>query len=204
MIGNNRHSDRTFVSEHICIRLTLFAVRVCSSSPSLSPSLFLFPFLLSLSATPVLSFTRSSRLALPYLVSAFTVLRSLSNHTSVCFSFRNFPLALSRNTSSLLYDIVLRRTSGWPVSDYVHPLVLSLCSLFIPPFHSASLFPRAGPCSFFIPLPGWPIVSSLSLPGGFSFADVYISRQVGMQERTSYDEHVCVYTCKDSRASTRT
>lgn len=112
MIGNNRHSDRTFVSEHICIRLALFAGRVCSSSPSLSPSLFLFLFLLSLSPTLVLSFTRSSRLALPYLVSAFTVLRSLSNHTSVCFSFRNFPLALSRNTSSLLFDIVLRRTSG--------------------------------------------------------------------------------------------
>lgn len=165
MIGNNRHSDRTFVSEHICIRLALFAVRPCSLSPSLSPSLFLLPFLPSLSrfrqpssSRPPVSRFRFSPPSFSFNARASVLLLlSESPSSSLSLSRSLFPPPSNPASSS-------NQRSG-QLSRYVHPLVpslffssyLSLC--FIP-----SLFPRAGPRSFFIPLPGWPIVPSLSLP----------------------------------------
>lgn len=175
MIGNNRHSDRTFVSEHICIRLALFAVRACSLSPSLSPSLFLLSFLPSLSPTLVLAFTSSppSRFH-PVSRFRFSLSCPLFRNVPFCrFSSRNFPLALSRATrnsvSSLLSDA--RSSSnqrdhvGQPLASYVHPLVPSLffSSLcFVPSFRLS--FPGLLHRSFFIALPGWSIAPSLALP----------------------------------------
>lgn len=67
MIGNNRHSDRTFVSEHICGRLAPSAghadARLLARPPSFSPSR-------PLSLAP--SRYRSSSLSSPYLLSFST------------------------------------------------------------------------------------------------------------------------------------
>lgn len=165
MIGNNRHSDRTFVSEHICIRLALFAVRACSLSPSLSPSLFLLPFLPSLS--PILPLSLSLAVRSVLLASRSPV--SLVRFSRPAFSFESSlrfyppkPPSLARTPSHLFPP---------PTTSFlVPPLVTSLLSLlFVPPFHPASLFPRAGPRSFFIPLPGRSLAPSPSLRSPLPF-----------------------------------
>ena len=168
MIGNNRHSDRTFVSEHICIRLALFAARACSFSPSLSPSLFLLSFLPSLSPTLVLAFTSSPpsrfhpRISLPL----FPVLPSLSKRTVLPFLFPKLPsCSLSRehlfprSRSSFLVEPSGPRRSA---SSYVHPLLPSLFFSSLC-FVRRLSFPGLVHRSFFIALPSCSIAPSLAL-----------------------------------------
>ena len=157
----------------------------------LRPSFSLLPALLRLAFIPVSRFR-------------FSLSCPLFRNVPFCrFSSRNFPLALSRaSTYSLVPD---------PRSSSNHrDLVGQPLATCIPYFPLSSFHPSV---SFGVSLsPGWSIALfsslclaapslhlSLSIAGGFSFADVYISRQVGMQGRTSCSEHVCAYTCKDSR-----
>lgn len=141
-------------------RPSLFALSL-SITLSFSPSISSLSF--SLPPTFLVS---SSCISLPLFPSFFLFQRScicsspplgITLFLSLSLSRSLFPPPSNPASSS-------NQRSG-QLSRYVHPLVpslffssyLSLC--FIP-----SLFPRADPRSFFIPLPGWPIVPSLSLP----------------------------------------
>ena len=205
MIGNNRHSDRTFVSEHICIRLALFAVRPCSLSPSLSPSLFLLPFLPSLSrfrqpssSRPPVSRFRFSPPSFSFNARASVLLllsESPSSSLSLSLSLA-IPL-LSSIESSFLVQPTIRSALSLRASPRSFSLLFIL-SLSL--FHSVSLSP--GWSTLFFHPSARLAHRSFSItphpsptPRGFSFADVYISRQVGMQGRTSY-----VATCECVRA----
>lgn len=196
MIGNNRHSDRTFVSEHICIRLALFAVRASSRSRSLSchPSLFLLSFLPSLSAVRRSPFRRIPRLS-PACPSI--------GQSLLCYPRCPFSVSLHVLPSSSLEPRLfppLRTVSFFvrrgcrPASRYVRP---GASSLFNFPLSLArSLQPEPVPVSFSrtgLPPHAPPLGprAPVSLPPADSLSpNVYISRQVGMQGRTS-----CPITC---------
>lgn len=160
MIGNNRHSDRTFVSEHICIRLALFAVRPCSLSPSLSPSLFLLPFLPSLSRFRQPSSSRPPVSRFRFPPPSF----SFNARASVLLLLSESPsssLSLSRDPSFLLHRIQLPRPTNDPVSS------LATC---IPSFLLSSFHPISLSVSFRLSFPGLvhALFSSLC-PAGPSF-----------------------------------
>lgn len=179
-------------------RPSLFAL---SLSITLSFSLSISSLSFSLPPTFLVS---SSCISLPLSPSFFLFQRSC-----ICFSpplgiTLFLSLSLSRDPSFLLHRIHLPRRTNDPVSfsRYVHPLVPSLffsfsLSLSVPsrlsfPGLVHALFSSLCPAGLsfrlyrsLLPLP----------PRGFSFADVYISRQVGMQGRTSY-----AATCECVRA----
>lgn len=150
-----------------------------SSRSLCRPSLFALSLSITLSFSPSIS-SLSFSLPPTFLVSSSCISLPLSpsfflfQRSCICFSpplgiTLFLSLSLSRDPSFLLHRIHLPRRTNDPVSfsRYVHPLVPSLFfsfSLSLSLFHPIpSLFPRAGPRSFFIPLPGWPIVPSLSL-----------------------------------------
>ena len=146
------------------------------------PSLFALSLSITLSFSPSIS-SLSFSLPPTFLVSSSCISLPLSpsfflfQRSCICSSpplgitlFLSLSLSLSCDPSSLLHRIHLPRPTNDPVSSFAtcipsfllssfHSISLSLSLYFVP-----SLFPRAGPRSFFILLPGWPIVPSLSLP----------------------------------------
>lgn len=144
----------------------------CISLP-LSPSFFLFQ-LVPASVPLLLPLALSIAIPLPSSVESTLfvepTMRSASRYVHPPRSFSLLFILLSLSLS--LYFIPFRLS----FPGLVHALFSSLCARLAQVVPSLSL-------SFSLP------------PRGFSFADVYISRQVGMQGRTSY-----AATCECVRA----
>jgi len=140
MIGNNRHSDRTFVSEHICGRL----------APSAGHAAALF---LSLSRPPALTLARSltpSRYLVPPLFPFFIAVPPRSR-----VRIRPIPRSLALSRRSFSFDASLSAAlRNHPLRDSLGP---RRTAVPCPPWRPASLHSSRSRAS---PLP---IMPSLSL-----------------------------------------